>query len=125
MISYSLDDSGIFYVKFSGIITVEDIEAYLLKFGTLSDLPEDFLSLYDLRDAEMNLDKDDILSISELTEKVTASYKTVRTAFLVNKPVITAYTYLFTTELAPDKTIREVFSTEEAALTWLAGKNDS
>lgn len=119
MISYSLNDSGIFYVKFSGTVTAEDVKAYLLEFETLNDLPENFLSLYDLRDADINLDREDILSISDLTIKVTASYKTVRTAFLVHKPVVTAYTYLFITELPSEKTVRKVFSTEDAAIKWL------
>lgn len=119
MISYSLHDSGIFYVKFSGSVTAEDIKAYLLEFELLNDLPKDFLSLYDLRNADINLNKEDILSISDLTNKVTASYKTVRTAFLVLKPLVTAYSYLFIDELPSEKTVRKVFSTEEAAIKWL------
>ncbi len=119
MINYYLDESGIFFVKFSGIVTAKDIKAYLLEFDSINDLPGDFLSLYDLRDADMDLKKEDILSISDLTNKVTAAYKTVRTAFLVHKPVVTAYSYLFISELPSEKTIRKVFSTEEAAIKWL------
>ncbi len=119
MINYYLDESGIFFVKFSGTVTAKDIKAYLLEFDSINDLPGDFLSLYDLRDADMDLNKEDILSISDLTNKVTAAYKTVRTAFLVHKPVVTAYSYLFISELPSEKTIRKVFSTEEAAIKWL------
>lgn len=119
MISYSLNNSGIFHVKFSGAITVEDIKRYLLEFKMITSLPQDFKSLYDLRDADLSLTFGDILAISRLTKKVTAPFKTVRTAFLVSKPNVTAYSILFSTQLSHRRTVRKVFSTEGAALDWL------
>ena len=119
MIEYSLNDSGVFCVKFSGTVTMKDIEDYLLEFELIEDPPKDLISLYDLREAKMNLDSKDIMRISELTKKATASYKTVRTAFLVNKPLLTAYSLIFSNDSPSGKTVREVFSTEEAAIKWL------
>ena len=119
MINFYLSDSGIFKVTFSGTVTAEDITKYLLEFESLNNLPQAFLSLYDLRDANMDLKIIDILSISKLTKKVTSSYETVRTAFLVNKPNLTAYSILFTRESSHKKSVRRVFSTEEAAIKWL------
>ena len=119
MINYTLKDTGIFYVTFSKTVSVEDIKKYLLEFELLKSLPLNLLALYDLRNAIIRLTQKDLIFISELTEKVTASYKTVRTAFLVSEPALTAYSILYTEELVPVKTKRKVFSTEEAALNWL------
>lgn len=122
MINYSLDDSGIFNVKFSGSVTADEIINYLLEFELLNNLPDDFLSLYDLTDADIKLKQKDILFISELTLKVTSFYRSVRTAFLVNNPVLTAYSYLFINNSIPKKTTRKIFSTKVAAINWLKEK---
>lgn len=124
MISYSLKDSGIFYVNFSETVSLEDIKAYLLEFEKLDNLPKDFLSLYDLRGANMQLKAEDIICISKVTEKVTASYKSVKTAFLVDKPKLTAYSFLFSVDHNSEKTTRQVFSTETAALKWLSERSN-
>jgi len=122
MINYSLDDSGIFNVTFSCSVTADEIINYLLEFELLNNLPDDFLSLYDLTDADIKLKQKDILFISELTLKVTSFYRSVRTAFLVNNPVLTAYSYLFINNSIPKKTTRKIFSTKVAAINWLKEK---
>jgi hypothetical protein len=119
MINYSLKDNGIFYVTFSGSVSVEDISKFLSEFEKLSNLPKDLLALYDLREVDLVLKVSDLTAISELTIKITAPYKTVKTAFLTDKPNLTAYSILFTEELVSEKTMRKVFSTEAAALNWL------
>lgn len=121
MISYSLKDSGIFYVNFSGEVSVDDIKKYLLEFKTLTNLPQNFLSLYDLRGALMKLSAEDIAYFGKLSEEVTASYKSVTTALLVNKPKLTAYSFLFSTDHNSEKTTRLVFINEKEALDWLIG----
>ncbi len=119
MISFSLRDSGIFYVDFSDTVTVEDIKNYLFEFARLDNLPKNIYLLYDLTEVDMNLELVDISFISKLAEKVTSSYKTIRTAFLVDKPKITAYSILFNVDTSSEKILRNAFSTEEAALKWL------
>lgn len=119
MIKYTFNDSGIFYVSFIDMVSLNDIEVYLSEFERLDYLPGDVLLLYDLREAQLNLKFKDIFHISKIAKKVTSTYTSVRTAFLVNKPKLTAYSLLFTRDLVPAKTVRRVFSTEEAALKWL------
>lgn len=119
MIKFSLLDTGIFYVDFSETVTVEDIKNYLVEFERLDNLPKELYSLYDLRGVDMNLETDDIPLISKLTETATSSYTTVRTAFLVDQPNITAFSILFNVSTSSEKTLRDVFSTEEAAVRWL------
>jgi len=125
MISYSLKDSGIFYVNFSETVSLEDVKTYLLEFEKLDNLPKNLLSLYDLRGANMHLKAEDIFCISNLTEKVTTSYKSIKTAFLVNKPKLTAYSFLFSVDHNSEITTRQVFSTEKAAFKWLSEKSNS
>lgn len=119
MITYFLNESGIFYVNFSETVLPEDINKYLLEFEKLKNLPSDFVSLYDLRGANLLLDSEDISAISKLTEKVTAAYKSVKTAFSVNKPKLTAYSFLFSVDHNSAKTTRLVFSNEEETIKWL------
>jgi len=122
MISYSLEDSGIFDVKFSGIISLNDVNKFLSDFDMINYLPQDIMLLYDLREANLNFNTRDIWSISEMTNKATSSYNSVRTAILVNKPNSTAYSILFAKE-SSHKIIRKVFSTVEAAIAWLKKTN--
>ena len=53
MIEYRLDDSGIFYINFSGKITAEDIRIYLKEFENIKNLPNDLLLLYDMQKSDM------------------------------------------------------------------------
>ena len=119
MITYSLKDTGVFYVDFSGTVLLKDIEDYLNTFETLENLPLDFLSLYDLRGAHMQMNSEDIQFISALTQQVTRKYRSVKTAFLVDKPKLTAYTLLFSVDHDLEKTTRQVFSNERNAIEWL------
>lgn len=119
MINYSLNKDNILYVTFSEKVTVEDIKNYLLEFEKIDNMPQYLLSLYDLRSCELVIENKDIAIISELTDYFTRKFQKVRTAFLVDKPNLTAYSILFSEELVPKRTKREVFSTEEAALIWL------
>ncbi len=119
MIKFSLRDTGIFYIDFSDTVTVGDIKNYLIEFKNLDNLPKNIYLLYDLREVDMKLEIDEISFISKLAEKVTSSYTTVRTAFLTDKPQITAYSILFNVDTSSEKVLRDVFSTEKAALKWL------
>lgn len=119
MITYSLKESGVFYIDFSGTVTLEDIQHYLLEFEQLEDLPQKLLALYDLQDANLNLCSEDIIALSELTEKVTRTYKLVNTAFVVNRPNLTAYSILFSVDNNLENTTRQVFTSEKEALKWL------
>ncbi len=122
MIEYSLEDSGIFKVIFRGEVNVNDIRDYLLEFEKIDSLNKDILLLYDLREAKMKITLKDIFAISKAAKKATLTYDSVRTAFLVTQPNLTAYSILFTKDLASSNTKRKVFSTENIAFKWLLSK---
>jgi hypothetical protein len=119
MITYELIDTNIFYVRFTGKTSVRDIAEYLDEFKSVEDLPADIRLLYDITDAEMNLNVDDIHQISKLAEEATQRYTSVKTAFLVNHPLLTAYSVLFSEFKSSSKTNRKIFSTVGAATDWL------
>jgi hypothetical protein len=122
MITHNLDKNNIFCIKLTGIITYEDINDFLIEFKSFNKLPEDVLLLYDLFNAEFKISPQDIESISKLADVATRNYKSVKTAFLVDKPMVTAFSSLFADIKDDEKKERKIFSTEEAARNWLLGK---
>ncbi|MFC2103915.1 STAS/SEC14 domain-containing protein [Bacteroidota bacterium] len=121
MITYSLK-TDIFLVIFEGKITFEEIVNYLKDFSDLEDLPNDLLLLYDLSNVELNFAPAEIKMISHVADLSTQKYSSIKTAFLVDKPKMTAYSTLFSNLADEIKTQRKIFSTKEAALEWLNSK---
>lgn len=119
MIEYSLKDNGLFCVRFIGEITSADIQKYLNDFKRLENLPRKLLTLYDLQGSNMHLVLEEIERVAKLADEVTLDFESVKTAFVVNKPDITAYAMLFNQSSVSSKKEREVFSTEESAILWL------
>lgn len=123
MISYILDQN-ILVISFIGKINNDDIFNYLHEFSSIADLPSNLLLLYDLLNAELEVAPSDIKKISTIADSSTKKYQSVKTAFLVNDPKLTAYSTLFTNLANPNKTQRKIFSTKEAALKWLKQSNN-
>lgn len=119
MITYEVDELGIFSVNFSGPVSFVDIKNYLAEFASLDELPLDIRLLYDMQEGEIDLAEDDLANIAKLADKATQKYHSVRTAFLVSKPDVTAFTYIFSQFKKNDRSVRRVFSTREAAINWL------
>ncbi len=119
MIEYLLEESGIFVVKFSETVEIEEIRRYIIQFEKLTNLPNNILILYDLREAQVNLKKDDLKFLNEFAEKANRKYSSVKTTFLVDKPNITAIMLMFSHKTPSEKINRKVFSTEIAAREWL------
>ena len=119
MITYSLKESGVFYVTFSGDVSKDNVMDYLDDFEKIGNLPKNLLTFYDLREANMFVKYSDILAISRKAKKVTNSYETVKTAFIVDSPGLTAYVMLYIMQSVRTKSVRKVFSTTDAAYKWL------
>ena len=119
MITYSIGEDGIFYVKFAGPTSYAEIKDYLLKFKEITGLPEKIRLLYDFTEGIIDLAEDDLVNIAQLADKATVRYTTVRTAFLVNKPDTTAFTYMFSQFRKSNRAVRRIFSTRHAAMNWL------
>ena len=119
MITYKLDDSDILHIKLTGNIDFNEVTGFLKKLKSFDNLPQDIKLLCDLTEAEVNLTANEIHQISGLAENATRKYSAVKTALLVNQPLMTAYSVLFTKFKSSGRTNREVFSTLDAAKDWL------
>ncbi|PLX20216.1 MAG: hypothetical protein C0597_04440 [Marinilabiliales bacterium] len=118
MITYSLE-KGIFEVEITENVTFEEIINYLKDFSELNDLPSDILLLYDLTKINVDFSVSEIRMISHAAELSTKKYNSIKSAFVVDKPKLAAYTSLFSDSIKDKKTTRKIFSTRKAALTWL------
>lgn len=119
MITYKLSDSNILHIKLTGNITFSEVSDFLKKLKSFDDLPKDMKLLCDLTEAEVNFTANEIHQISELAENATRKYSAVKTALLVNQPLLTAYSVLYSKFKSSGRTSREVFSTLDAAKDWL------
>nr|WP_319398067.1 STAS/SEC14 domain-containing protein [uncultured Carboxylicivirga sp.] len=118
MISYAYID-GLLHVTPTKDIDYTDLANFLKDFSKLENLPDNVKILYDLRDAKVHLHLNEISKLSALAEQMTLNVKTIRTAFVVEDPMATAYTMLYTWMPKSDRLLREHFSTEDAAVEWL------
>lgn len=123
MTSYVFTDN-ILHVNFEGKITSKELFEFLDEFGTLEGIPAHCKLFFDLRKASISLKLDEISKLSEVAEEKTQKCESVKTAFCVEDPKITAYTMLFSWLPKNSKIKRKQFSTKEAALEWLSGNND-
>lgn len=111
--------SNILHVSIEGSATIYDLYDFLDEIGSLDTLPEELKVFYDLRNAQLDLRLDEINVLSKKAEEKTLQCKSVKTAFCVVDPKITAYTMLFSWLPENSKIKREQFSTKEAAIKWL------
>jgi len=120
MINYQ-KEGDIFVVTFSGAIPFDDIIAYLSDFSKIKHLPRNINILYNFTKADFDLDPVKIKIISDKAIEVTERYESIRTAFVISEPKVTAYTMLFSLLMPNEKSSREIFSTISAARDWLKG----
>lgn len=115
----SVFEDGIFKITFKDYVSLEDILTFLSDFGKIDYLPNDLLLLYDLENANIAFDPSEIKNISNNAESSTTKYNSIKTAFLVNDPKLSAYSTIFSNHSLEIKTERKTFSTKLAAENWL------
>jgi hypothetical protein len=118
MTSYAFINN-ILHVSIEGPATITDLYDFLDDIGNLESLPKHLKVFYDLRNASIDLRLDEINILSKRAEEKTLQCESVRTAFCVKDPKITAYAMLFSWLPENSKITRKQFSTKEAAFEWL------
>ncbi|MCU4156750.1 hypothetical protein J1N10_12240 [Carboxylicivirga sp. A043] len=118
MTSYAFINN-ILHVSIEGPATIYDLYDFLDELGNLHSLPENLKVFYDLRNASIDLRLDEINLLSKRAEEKTLHCNSVKTAFCVKDPKITAYAMLFSWLPENSKINRKQFSTKEAAFEWL------
>lgn len=119
MIEYYIDDNKILKVNFLGEIDFTLIAKWLDEFSEMQNLPPNLYSIYDLRKANLKLDLANLIKVIKKTEKATASYKHIRTAFLIKGSKLKEYGILFSFLKSNNRTIRKAFSEPDAAYKWI------
>jgi hypothetical protein len=119
MLSHNITENGILKITAEGTVGLKDIADFLRTFENIGDLPDDVKLLYDMQRADLKIEIQDLKEIAALADQVTEKYKTVRTAFVVDEPLVTAYSYLFSSMDDKPNRQRRIFSTIESAEQWL------
>ena len=124
MTKYSLKPTGIFHVQFTDILGLKEAKAYMDDFKKIEYLSSPVKILYDIREAKLNFEMDELPSLTHFAEDSTKQYAAVRAAYLVNDPKNTAYGFVFKNLPKSKRTSRNIFSTIKAAEAWLLKEDD-
>ncbi len=118
MITYKQTDN-IFHINLDEEVVYDEfvkLSNEIVKVEAKNDI---LLLKYDLRTCNLNFTVNDYKRVSNLALNTTKKYRLVKAAFVVTSPRLTAMLTIFS-QLAPSNhTQRKVFSTNEAAISWL------
>jgi len=118
MITHKLIDN-ILHIDFTGDITFDELEELSRNFSEHRIKGDLLLLLYDLREAKLSFNIKEYSKISDLAQSSTQKYKFVKAAFVVTSPRTTAMLTIYSQLTWSNHTQRKVFSTLDAALSWL------
>lgn len=112
-------ETGILEVHYSGNISVSD----LIEFGNTvyadQNLPRKLLILTDVKKANYLFRVGDFEEIFNNLKKHLSAFDYIKVAFIQAKPKETAYSILLSEKNPVKNYIRKVFSTRDAAISWL------
>lgn len=119
MIGYTIDKNRIVKVVFRGKIDFLSITKWLANFSEIENFPSELKLIYDLRQANVEIDANNLMHIAEQTAEVTKKYKSVRTAFLLSETKLDTYKNLFSFLKNNKNTVRKAYSDFNNAYNWL------
>ncbi len=118
-IQHSSNDS-IIRLVLTGTITVDETEKLARELSEItSDLDSKTFLLTDARNAVYAFDVNELEDISKRTSKFISKGKTLKEAILINSPRETAISMVFNQCKCNGQHMTNIFSTKEAALSWL------
>jgi len=118
MITHKLIDN-ILHITFEDEITFEQLEELSRNFSEQRIKGDILLLIYDLRKAILDFSVKDYKKISDMAQNSTKAYRMVKAAFVVTAPRMTAMLTIYSQLSWTSHTQRKVFSTTDAALSWL------
>ena len=119
MISYSIEEDGIMEVVFTDEVSFKDIMEWLSEFSKIPDLPSKIHLIYDLRNANLNLEMVKLIQVAKRTEEATLKFERVRSVFILEESKYNTYSQLFSSLDTQRSTTRKVFCDEDKAIEWL------
>ena len=118
MISFSTNKSGVFIIKYSGVVSYDDIISSMKEFQKL-ELKRDLRILNDTLDAEINISAEELDEIYEYTNIISEKFNSFKVAYVVNKPKNTVISYLLLSMNNIRKTYKKTFFSYKLAFNWL------
>lgn len=106
---------------YTGTITEVELLEYVTRFYTSPDTPRDVKVLEDARGAVYDLPRDIVSKIDEIMRAHIHLFECIKVAFVQDKPRETAYNILYEHLPKSDNFTFKVFSTMDAAESWLGG----
>lgn len=111
-------------VMYTGEITADDVIGHGWSLARDTSLPRHLNILTDVRYANYFFGNDDLQRIRQALQENLKVFKSLRNAFIHNKPRETAYSQIVQS-LEQNQTYKhKVFSTRERALYWLLNQRD-
>ena len=111
--------------KFEGELTVKELIACSITIKENASYPRFLKELIDSKDAIVNFSSNELSLLAEEHHKVVEKYDYIVTAILLDTPKETAFAMLFQNLIKNNKSKFQLFSTREAAISWLNNYTES
>lgn len=113
-------DTGIIETTYEGNVTFEDVMDYIAELRNVEKYPKKLLILSDSVRGRFNFTEEEDQLIAGIVRQYAPSFELIRDAIIIDDPRTTAYSVLYrNTSLSIPNYQFEIFSTREAAITWL------
>lgn len=110
---------GLLYFRFSGNLSIKEIEAAILEADQKYTLQNRVYILVDIRTARVKFKPTGIYKIFKTVKEFTNKYENVGIAVFSNGTKETAYSFLFKKIASKTNICFETFTSEEEATKWL------
>ena len=120
MIEYLYDNKlEILKTNSKGILRIDDIVSHYYTIAKNNILTENLKILIDCRETKFDVEPDEIILINDAVKKALNKYAYIKEAILIEQPYETVLATIFEKGIKLDHYNFKIFSTENAALSWL------
>lgn len=111
--------------KFVGKLTVEELMACSITIKESASYPRFLKKLIDFKKAIVNFSSNELSILADEHHKIVEKYDYIVTAIILDTPKETAFAMLFQNLAKNNKSKFQLFSTREAAISWLNNYTES
>lgn len=111
--------------KFEGELTVKELIECSIIVKENATYPRFLKKLIDSKNAYVNFSSNELSIVAEEHHKIVEKYDYIVTAIILDTPKETAYAMLFQNLVKNNKSKFQLFSTREAAISWLNNYTES
>jgi hypothetical protein len=112
-------EDGILYTRPNPVVAIDDMRNGIQMLVASTSLPRDLKILEDARESTITFQASDLPALSRQLERILGLYSSVRHAVVLSNPLNTALAMLIGSKANNDKYQLRVFSTPDAARSWL------